>query len=49
MHYTFKFQKDIPREDQLIYNGSNPDLNTTWNVTEGKLEIAGFADEVINY
>ncbi len=32
-------------EDQLIYNGSNPDLSTTWNVTEGKLEIAGFADE----
>ena len=22
-----------PGEDQLIYNGSNPDLNTTWNVT----------------
>ena len=34
-----------PGEDQLIYNGSNPDLNTTWNVTEGKLEITGFADE----
>ena len=31
--------------NQLIYNGSNPDLNTTWNVTEGKLEILGFADE----
>ena len=30
-----------PGEDQLIYNGSNPDLNTSWNVTDGKLEIAG--------
>ena len=34
-----------PGEDQLIYNGSNPDLNTIWSVSEGKLEITGFANE----
>ena len=32
-----------PGEDQLIYNGSNPDLNTSWNVTEGKLEISSLS------
>ena len=35
----------VPGEDQLIYNGSDPNLNTSWNVTEGKLEIAGFGEE----
>ena len=35
----------VPGEDQLIYNGSDPNLNTSWNVSEGKLEIAGFGDE----
>ncbi|MEC7831642.1 MAG: choice-of-anchor L domain-containing protein, partial [Bacteroidota bacterium] len=34
-----------PGEDQLIYNGSNPDLNTSWNVTEGKLEISSLSGE----
>ena len=29
----------IAGEDQLIYNGSNPNLNTLWSVSEGKLEI----------
>ena len=34
-----------PGEDQLIYNGSNPDLNTSWNVTDGKLEISSLSGE----
>ena len=34
-----------PGEDQLVYTGSNPDLNTTWSYDEGKLEITGFSGE----
>ena len=34
-----------PGEDQLIYNGSNPDINTSWNVTDGKLEISSLSGE----
>ena len=34
-----------PGEDQLIYNGSNPDINTSWNVTDGKLEISSLSAE----
>ncbi|MFL2610328.1 MAG: choice-of-anchor L domain-containing protein, partial [Flavobacteriaceae bacterium] len=34
-----------PGEDQLFYNGSNPDLNTTWSFSEGKLEIASLTGE----
>ena len=30
----------VPGEDQLIYNGSDPDLNISWNVADGKLEIS---------
>ena len=29
----------------MIYNGSNPDLNTSWNVTDGKLEISSLSGE----
>ena len=35
----------IPGEDQLIYNGSDPNLNTSWNVTEGKLEISSMSGD----
>ena len=30
----------VPGEDQLIYNGSDPNLNISWNVADGKLEIS---------
>ena len=38
-----------PGEDQLIYNGSNPDINTSWNVTDGKLEISSLSGKIFPF
>ena len=44
----------IPVEDQLIYGGFNPNIDVTWSVAEGKLEISSLngdnlpVSEIIN-
>ena len=34
-----------PGEDQLIYTGSNSNLDIVWNVSEGKLEISSLSGD----